>query len=179
MLSASVEKEDGNESSGLEEYEKEEITRQNDLKERDAFVKRLVDRDQQETKRLSSKPASKHEEALKKIAAGEVSREEMVAELRKASRRAYLKKRQSDKLADLQAEIKDEELFFDDEEYAPILCFLYLLGLLRRKRLNREVKEPESKVNDEGKRWEQEHLSSALFSFGAKDKTERQNDFDL
>nr|CAH8830671.1 unnamed protein product [Trichobilharzia regenti] len=199
-----VEKEDGNESSGLEEYEKEEITRQNDLKERDAFVKRLVDRDQQETKRLSSKPASKHEEALKKIAAGEVSREEMVAELRKASRRAYLKKRQSDKLADLQAEIKDEELFFDDEELTEaekaeleykktILAVAkshqqagelenmarYYIPTEEKRPEDREVKEPESKVNDEGKRWEQEHLSSALFSFGAKDKTERQVKYDL
>ncbi|CAH8832978.1 unnamed protein product [Trichobilharzia szidati] len=199
-----VEEEDGNESSGLEEYEKEEITRQNDLKERDAFVKRLVDRDQQETKRLSSKPASKHEEALKKIAAGEVSREEMVAELRKASRRAYLKKRQSDKLADLQAEIKDEELFFDDEELTEaekaeleykktILAVAkshqqagelenmarYYIPTEEKRPEDREVKEPESKVNDEGKRWEQEHLSSALFSFGAKDKTEQQVKYDL
>ncbi|VDO64535.1 unnamed protein product, partial [Schistosoma margrebowiei] len=91
-----VEGEKSGESSGLEEYEKEELTRQNDLKERDAFVKRLVDRDQQQTKG---------------------SREEMIAELRKASRRTYLRKRQSDKLADLQAEIRDEELFFENEEY--------------------------------------------------------------
>lgn len=41
----------------------------------------------------------------------------MIAELRKASRRTYLRKRQSDKLADLQAEIQDEELFFENEEY--------------------------------------------------------------
>lgn len=27
---------------------------------------------------------------------------------------------------------------------------------------------------DEGKRWEQEHLSSALYSFGARDKTQQE-----
>lgn len=32
--------------------------------------------------------------------------------------------------------------------------------------------EPTDKnIQDEGKRWEQDHVSSALFSFGAKDKT--------
>ncbi|VDP66923.1 unnamed protein product [Schistosoma mattheei] len=194
-----VEGEKSGESSGLEEYEKEELTRQNDLKERDAFVKRLVDRDQQQTKGVSSRSASKHEEALRKITSGEVSREEMIAELRKASRRTYLRKRQSDKLADLQAEIQDEELFFENEELtekekAELLykktilavakshqqagelenIFRYYIPTEEKRPEDHELKGSESKLNDEGKRWEQEHLSSALYSFGAKDKVEQE-----
>ncbi|CAH8458686.1 unnamed protein product [Schistosoma bovis] len=199
-----VEGEKSGESSGLEEYEKEELTRQNDLKERDAFVKRLVDRDQQQTKGVSSRSASKHEEALRKITSGEVSREEMIAELRKASRRTYLRKRQSDKLADLQAEIQDEELFFENEELtekekAELLykktilavakshqqagelenIFRYYIPTEEKRPEDHELKGSESKLNDEGKRWEQEHLSSALYSFGAKDKVEQEVKYDL
>ncbi|CAH8483571.1 unnamed protein product [Heterobilharzia americana] len=199
-----VEEENQDESSGLEEYEKEELNRQNDLKERDAFVKRLVDRDQQETKRLSARAMSRHEEALRRIAAGEIGREEMITELRKASRRAYLRKRQSDKLADLQAEIQDEELFFDNEELTEaekaeleykktILAVAkshqqageletvtrYYIPTEEKRPEDRELKESEAKINDESKRWEQEHLSSALFSFGAKDKAGQQVKYDL
>lgn len=44
------------------------------------------------------------------------SREELLEELKKKSRRDYLKKRQSDKLLDLEAEIRDEENFFGEDE---------------------------------------------------------------
>ncbi|KAH8852026.1 putative pre-mRNA-splicing factor ATP-dependent RNA helicase mog-4 [Schistosoma japonicum] len=196
-----VEVKNDDESSGLEEYEKEELTRQNDLKERDAFVKRLVDRDQNKG---SFRSASTHEEALRKITTGEISREEMIAELRKDSRRTYLRKRQSDKLADLEAEIQDEELFFDNEELtesekAELLykktilavakshqqagelesVFRYYIPTEDKRPEDREPKESEGKVKDEGQRWEQEHLSSALYSFGAKDKVEHQVKYDL
>ncbi|TPP63485.1 DEAH (Asp-Glu-Ala-His) box polypeptide 16 [Fasciola gigantica] len=39
--------------------------------------------------------------------------------------------------------------------------------------------EKDKAVYDEGKRWEQEHMSSALYSFGARDKTQKQEKYEL
>ncbi|KAF6773571.1 hypothetical protein AHF37_06431 [Paragonimus kellicotti] len=109
---------DEEESDGLEEYEKEELDREKDIQERDAFVKRLIDKDQEVTRRISaSSSLSQYEDALRKVEAGEMSKKELLEELKKASRRSYLRKRQADKLADLKGEVEDEELFFDKNEY--------------------------------------------------------------
>ncbi|XP_015686437.1 pre-mRNA-splicing factor ATP-dependent RNA helicase DHX16-like, partial [Protobothrops mucrosquamatus] len=40
----------------------------------------------------------------------------MIPELRKKSRREYLAKREKDKMEDLEAEIKDEEYLFSEQE---------------------------------------------------------------
>uniref|UniRef100_A0A0X3PV56 RNA helicase n=3 Tax=Schistocephalus solidus TaxID=70667 RepID=A0A0X3PV56_SCHSO len=186
------------EEDGLEEYEREERDRQEDLKERDAFVKRLLDRDQGATKKMApsgSRSASRLEEDLKRLESGEVSKEELLAELKKRSRREYLRKRQADKLHDLEAEIRDEETFFGEEELTE-----YEKAELEYKRTIMEVvtahkdvtteqmmphyfiptetkrpdetyyeAENEKGPQGESRRWEQEHISSALFSHGAKD----------
>ncbi|KAG5447679.1 putative pre-mRNA-splicing factor ATP-dependent RNA helicase mog-4 [Clonorchis sinensis] len=193
------------ESDGLEEYEKEELNREKDIKERDAFVKRLLGKDHESTRKLTSGSGSKYEEALRKVEAGEMTRKQLVEEFKKESRRAYLRKRQADKLADLKGEVEDEELFFDQEELTAreLAELQYKRTLLAVAQAHQQAGELESAnryfipseekrpdesfqeesqekgANEEGKRWEQEHLSSALYSFGARDKSEKEAKFDL
>ena len=45
----------------------------------------------------------------------------MVPDLRKKSRRDYLKKRQVDKLEEIEGDILDEEYLFSDQKYVPYL----------------------------------------------------------
>ncbi|KAF7261867.1 hypothetical protein EG68_00684 [Paragonimus skrjabini miyazakii] len=194
------------ESDGLEEYEKEELDREKDIQERDAFVKRLINKDQEITRKISANSSlSQYEDALRKVEAGEMSKKELLEELKRASRRSYLRKRQADKLADLKGEVEDEELFFDKDELSSkelaelqykqtILAVAQShqqageLENISRYFIPTEEKRPDDKYkeeekekggNEEGKRWEQEHVSSALFSFGAKDKTDKQEKYEL
>ena len=54
----------------MKEYEEEEQNRQNDIKERDAFVQRLLSRDSEATKKFGH--SSRLEEDLKRLERGEV-----------------------------------------------------------------------------------------------------------
>lgn len=54
----------------MREYEEEERDRQNDIKERDAFVQRLLSRDSESTKKVVR--GSRLEEDLKRLERGEV-----------------------------------------------------------------------------------------------------------
>ncbi|VDM02870.1 unnamed protein product [Schistocephalus solidus] len=180
------------EEDGLEEYEREERDRQEDLKERDAFVKRLLDRDHGATKKMApsgSRSASRLEEDLKRLESGEVSKEELLAELKKRSRREYLRKRQADKLHDLEAEIRDEETLTEYEkaelEYKRTIMEVVTAHkdvtteqMMPHYFIPTETKRPDETYYEaenekgpqgESRRWEQEHISSALFSHGAKD----------
>ncbi|EUB62072.1 putative pre-mRNA-splicing factor ATP-dependent RNA helicase mog-4 [Echinococcus granulosus] len=187
----------------MREYEEEERDRENDIKERDAFVQRLLTRDNESNKKAVR--GSRLEEDLKRLERGEVTREELLEELKKKSRWEYLKKRQLDKLQDLEAEIRDEETFFGEEEQ--VLCFFKSCRLTELERTELKYKrtileaanahkvvtaeqnaqhyfiptenkrpddtyyetEAEKGPHGENRRWEQEHLSSALFKLGARD----------
>ncbi len=61
----------------MAEYEAEERDREDDIKERDAFVKRLLDRDSEATKKTapSGRGSSRLEEDLKRLERGEVVRQ--------------------------------------------------------------------------------------------------------
>uniref|UniRef100_A0A0R3WRD5 RNA helicase n=1 Tax=Hydatigena taeniaeformis TaxID=6205 RepID=A0A0R3WRD5_HYDTA len=177
----------------MREYEEEERDRQNDIKERDAFVQRLLSRDGESTKKVVR--GSRLEEDLKRLERGEVTREELLVELKKKSRWEYLKKRQLDKLQDLEAEIRDEETFFGEEELTERerTELKYKRTILEAANAHKVVTaeqnaqhyfiptenkrpddtyyetEVEKGPHGENRRWEQEHLSSALFKIGAKD----------
>lgn len=56
----------------MEEYEKEEMDREKDIKERDAFVKRLIDKDHEKSKKLAGPGVREYEHALKKVESGEM-----------------------------------------------------------------------------------------------------------
>ena len=49
-------------------------------------------------------------------------RQKVIPELRKKSRRDYLKKRQQDKLEDLEQELQEEEYYFADEKSVSFTC---------------------------------------------------------
>ncbi|KAI0989033.1 hypothetical protein GJ496_009088 [Pomphorhynchus laevis] len=86
-----------------------EEERLKDIKERDDFVRRLDERDQAKTRYLDDR--SEHSHAVKRTSSDPT---ESIEELRKKSRRTYLKKREIDKIEDLEAAIHDEEDFFHD-----------------------------------------------------------------
>lgn len=104
-----------------------ERERQRDIKERDEFAKRLVERDKR--KNASKIDAAAQSEHLQKIwdmearlAKGEevidehTGRKVTLGSLREESRRVYLKKRTEQKISLLEREIEDEEELFEGQE---------------------------------------------------------------
>lgn len=100
-----------------EEWEKEERERLHDIEERDAFAERVRQKDKDKTRNISERTDKKaYEEAQKRLKMDEDDKRNMLPELRKRSRWEYLKKREAEKLEDLEAEIKDEEYLFSTDE---------------------------------------------------------------
>ncbi|KAL3313577.1 putative pre-mRNA-splicing factor ATP-dependent RNA helicase dhx16, partial [Cichlidogyrus casuarinus] len=189
----------------FEEYEAEERQRAKDIKERDAFIKRLLNKDAEKTKNTAAPPLTKYEEALKQVEAGEITHEEFMTKVKKESRRQYLEKRQADKMQDLEYSVRDEERFFTpdeltDKEKADLEYKKTILGLAKAYQKAGDVEktdryfipsessrpdekyfegDKEKKEGDERKVWEHDHISSALYSFGAKDKAKSQKRYEL
>ena len=65
---------------------------------------------------ISLKIQQAYEEARKRLEMAERDRRKMVPDLRKSSRREYLKKREVDKLDELEADIADDEYLFSSAE---------------------------------------------------------------
>ncbi|KAG8009853.1 putative pre-mRNA-splicing factor ATP-dependent RNA helicase mog-4 [Nibea albiflora] len=100
-----------------EEWEKEERERQLDIEERDAFAERVKLKDKEKTRNITERTDKKaYEEAQKRLKMAEDDQKNMLPELRKRSRWDYLKKREAEKLEDLEAEIKDDEYLFTTDE---------------------------------------------------------------
>uniref|UniRef100_H3D255 RNA helicase n=1 Tax=Tetraodon nigroviridis TaxID=99883 RepID=H3D255_TETNG len=87
------------------------------IEERDAFAERVKQKDKDKTRHIAERTDKKaYEEAQKRLKMAEDDQRKILPELRKRSRRDYLKKREAEKLEDLEAEIKDEEYLFSTEE---------------------------------------------------------------
>uniref|UniRef100_A0A7N6FI87 Pre-mRNA-splicing factor ATP-dependent RNA helicase DHX16 n=1 Tax=Anabas testudineus TaxID=64144 RepID=A0A7N6FI87_ANATE len=100
-----------------EEWEKEERERLQDIEERDAFAARVREKDKDKTRNIAERTDKKaYEEAQKRLKMAEDDQKNMLPELRKRSRWDYLKKREAEKLEDLEAEIHDEEYLFSKED---------------------------------------------------------------
>lgn len=100
-----------------EEWEKEERERLQDIEERDAFAERVRQKDKDKTRSIAERTDKKaYEEAQKRLKMAEDDQKNMLPELRKRSRWEYLKKREAEKLEDLEAEIIDEEYLFSTDE---------------------------------------------------------------
>ncbi|XP_051812945.1 LOW QUALITY PROTEIN: pre-mRNA-splicing factor ATP-dependent RNA helicase DHX16 [Acanthochromis polyacanthus] len=100
-----------------EEWEKEERERLQDIEERDAFAQRVRQKDKDKTRNIAERTDKKaYEEAQKRLKMAEDDQKNMLPELRKRSRWEYLKKREAEKLEDLEAEIIDEEYLFSTDE---------------------------------------------------------------
>ncbi|XP_055684483.1 pre-mRNA-splicing factor ATP-dependent RNA helicase DHX16 [Lutzomyia longipalpis] len=196
-------------SSSSESVDSAEEERRKDIKERDEFADRLKKKDEDKTRRVletSSKRA--YEEAAKRLKMEVEDRDKMLPQLRVASRRKYLEKRKEDKVAELEADIIDDEYLFEDSvltqrekhERAYKKEILQIakehekareLERIQRYHMPQDVKkgdkseyvevdEREKMPNSEQKKWEAEQLASAVFKFGSKDaSSSRQEEYDL
>ncbi|XP_055858285.1 pre-mRNA-splicing factor ATP-dependent RNA helicase DHX16 [Episyrphus balteatus] len=188
-----------NSSSSSESIDSAEEERLRDLKERDAFAERLKKKDENKTRKVLESSGSRKafEEAAKRLKLEHEDRDKILPQLRIQSRRKYLEKRKDDKVAELEADIIDDEYLFDESvlskrekeerEYKKQLLTIAKehekareLERVQRYRMPQDMKkgekedyvevdEREKLPNFEQKKWEQEQLASAMFQFGAKD----------
>lgn len=105
-------------SSSSESIDSEEELRRKDIKERDEFSKRLKEKDDVKTRKIiESSDKRAYEEAAKRMKIETEDRDKMVPTLRIQSRRKYLEKRKDDKVAELEADIVDDEYLFDEQMF--------------------------------------------------------------
>ncbi len=101
-----------------DELDKIERERDEDIQARDALSKRLREKDKERTRNIVEKTDKKSfEEAARRLKLEEEDRKAIVPRLREVSRREYLKKREDDKVDELEADIKDDEYIFAGERY--------------------------------------------------------------
>ena len=92
----------------------EEKKRVSDLKERDEFAERLKKKDKESQRNvISATKSSSEAEKRRQLEAGG---KEVIDRLRIESRRQYLKKREDDKLLELEADIMDDEYLFEESQ---------------------------------------------------------------
>ena len=185
-------------SDSEDEFEKMERERRKDLEERDAFAQRMIKKDKEKQRNVNEKSEKKaYEEAAKRLAMENENKEQLLPDLRKESRRKYLAKRKEDKILELKDDIADDEFLFDDSQltekekqerkYKKTVLNLaldhtkaseiekvqrYVMPEDRKKGETDsyiEVENKERAPHYEQKKWEEEHLNSATYKFGAKD----------
>ncbi|KAG6796962.1 pre-mRNA-splicing factor ATP-dependent RNA helicase DHX16-like [Apis mellifera caucasica] len=192
------------EESSSENSDSEEERRKKDIKERDEFANRLKAKDESKIRKVAMPAGSGAAEAAKRLKIMETDmREKLVPKLRVESRRKYLEKRKDDKVAELEADIIDDEYLFEEEilterERREREHKKQLLQLAKEHEKARELErvqryhmplekgklEPELEVHDneppqsEQSKWESDQMSSAVFRFGAKNR-KAQQDYDL
>ncbi|XP_046999332.1 pre-mRNA-splicing factor ATP-dependent RNA helicase DHX16 [Schistocerca americana] len=182
-----------------------EKQRLKDIRERDEFAERLKKRDQEKTRNVVHNTAAEkraYEEAVKRLKMEAEDKERLIPKLRVESRRKYLEKRKEDKVAELEADIIDDEYLFQEEELTERERKerdhkKKLLQLAKEHERARELEKvqryhmPEDARKDkshekyeeiderekvphyEQRKWEEEQMSSAVFKFGARDAKER------
>ena len=147
-------------SSHLTKEQRAELERERDLRERDEFAKRLLERDQKKTLHMELEKDEddadfkKRLDMEQRLARGETIYDEKTGDqitlqtLREESRRAYLKKRAERELTLLERELEEEEELFDVERLTE--------EEKRRLELRKEVlklakggKEGQKETNDE------------------------------
>ncbi|KAK3088261.1 hypothetical protein FSP39_016720 [Pinctada imbricata] len=203
-----MDRDDDRDESSEDSEEELEKARKQDLEERDQFADRLRKKDKDHQRQVMSKSDKKaYEEAKKRLQLETEDRKRIIPELRKKSRRDYLKKRNVDKLEDLEAELMDEEYLFGDvklskkerreKDYKKGILTLAKdhkrakdLEKVNRYYMPKDDVKPTEKyeedpvekgVNYEQKKWEEEHVGAAIMRFGAKDakKKNKQKDYDV
>ncbi|XP_063236844.1 pre-mRNA-splicing factor ATP-dependent RNA helicase DHX16 [Bacillus rossius redtenbacheri] len=196
--------------SSLDSDDSTEKERLKDLRERDEFADRLKNKDKDKTRNVAHQSFSEksaYEEAAKRLKLEAQDREKIIPKLRVESRRKYLEKRKEDKVAELEADIIDDEFLFQEEvlserERRERDHKRKLLRLARDheearelERVQRyhmphdtrkgqtdgkyeEVDEREKAPHYEQRKWEEEQMSSAVFRFGARDAKDRRRQDD-
>jgi len=116
--------------SNLTKEQRAELERERDIRERDEFAKRLLDRDKKKPNAHANggenvEEGDEHQKLLdmeQRLARGETVYDENTGDqitlqsLRKESRRAYLKKRTERELTLLERELEDDEEMFDTDK---------------------------------------------------------------
>jgi pre-mRNA-splicing factor ATP-dependent RNA helicase DHX16 len=97
------------------EMRREELKRLKDIEERDAFAKRLKDKDKGKTRQVGGASKKALEEAKKREELAKADRKTVIPKLREAARQRYLGDRKDRKLEELEADIIDDEMLFGDE----------------------------------------------------------------
>lgn len=150
-----------------------------------------------------------YEEAAKRLKLESEDRGKIIPHLRIESRRKYLEKRKEDKVAELEADILDDEYLFANEvlterekkerDHKKKLLQIAKdherardLEKVQRYHMPadsknkgdekyQEIDDRERVPNYEQRKWEEEQMSSAVFRFGAKDKRQKDKgqDYDL
>merc|ERR1712038_1223645 len=177
------------------ELEREEQERLRDLEERDAFAKRMINKEHEMTRKRIQEEMDERDAGLD------------FDDIRIKSRREYLKKREEDKMVELEQEIKDDKWLFSGqkltrrEKARPAQKERILEISKQYKKVVRDEadqryhipEESRNKLNDkyveieeqgdmkdtdgnlmkmtDQQRWEQVHMKRATIKgFGAKDK---------
>ncbi|XP_055546808.1 pre-mRNA-splicing factor ATP-dependent RNA helicase DHX16 [Wyeomyia smithii] len=196
-------------SSEDSSIDSEEEARLRDIKERDEFSQRLKKKDEDRTRKVVESTSRKaYEEAAKRLKLEADDRDKLLPKLRIQSRRQYLEKRKDDKVAELEADILDDEYLFEeseitarereDREYKKNLLQIAKehekareLERIQRYHMPKDIKkgekeeyvevdEREKMPNSEQKKWEAEQLASAVYKFGSKDaKARQQEEYEL
>jgi len=128
------------EETSSEDTDSEEERRKKDIKERDSFASRLRAKDESKRRNVATLPGSgagkwpkeylwmfniweevtyclflSAAEAAKRLKIMETdTKDKLIPKLRIESRRKYLEKRKEDKVAELEADILDDEYLFDE-----------------------------------------------------------------
>lgn len=187
------------ESSGTDSEE--------DRRKRDEFAERLKKRDKEKTRNIVTSRSDRkaYEEAAKRLKLENENRDKLIPRLRVESRRKYLEKRKDDKVAELEADILDDEYLFNeqeltererkDREHKKTLLELAKehekareLERIQRYHMPQDTKDSKDHYEEfderekiphyEQRKWEEEQMSSAVFHFGAKQR-EQQEEYDL
>ncbi|XP_058825732.1 pre-mRNA-splicing factor ATP-dependent RNA helicase DHX16 [Topomyia yanbarensis] len=198
---------DSSSSSEDSSIDSEEEARRRDIQERDEFSQRLKKKDEGRTRKVVESTSRKaYEEAAKRLKLEADDRDKLLPKLRIQSRRQYLEKRKDDKVAELEADILDDEYLFEaseitererrDREYKRNLLQIAKehekareLERVQRYHMPKDIKkgekeeyvevdEREKMPNSEQKKWEAEQLASAVYKFGSKD-AKQQEEYEL
>ncbi|XP_014219992.1 putative pre-mRNA-splicing factor ATP-dependent RNA helicase DHX16 [Copidosoma floridanum] len=183
-------------SSENSDVDSEEERRKKDIKERDEFASRLKAKDDDKVRKIAMPANSGAAEAAKRLKImEEASKEKLLPKLRIESRRKYLEKRKEDKVAELEADIVDDEYLFDEEiltekEKRERAHKKELLRLAKEHEKARELEKiqryhmplekgkppPDTEYIDkeppqsEQNKWESDQMSAAVYRFGARDR---------
>lgn len=201
-----VNKDEGSDSDEWESIERE---RKEDLAERDALSERIRMKDKEKTRHIMERSDKKaYEEARKRHQLAEEDKKKLIPELRKVSRRDYLRKRRPEKVVELRDDLADEEFLFPDSkltrvERERIEHKKKLLALateheqaaemeriqryympsedLKPEKFIEPVDEAELGPNADVKKWQDEQSDIATVKFGAHDAKEKnkQKEYDL
>jgi pre-mRNA-splicing factor ATP-dependent RNA helicase DHX16 len=167
-----------------------------DARERDQFSTRLRENDKKKTRQIVSKSEAKAAaEAAKRLNIADKDDKTLIKSARYASRQQYLGKRTADKQYELERLVADEEVMFDESELTAkekadrkyrkeVLQYVneynkagdiikkqrYHVPDATTKSIPTEYVEEEEIPGGDGRRWEDERLTAAVFKAGARDR---------